>query len=73
MRIFVLVKPGRREERVGQIGENRFVVSVIARAHDGQANTAVIKAIARHFRVPKIAVAIRSGLSSRSKQLYVAR
>lgn len=71
MKIFVEVKAGRKEQGIKKIDENHFAVSVKARAQEGQANIAVIKIIAEHFRVPKSAVKIVSGQSSRTKVLQI--
>jgi uncharacterized protein YggU (UPF0235/DUF167 family) len=44
---------------------------VHARAHDGEANEAVVKAVARFLDVPKSHVSIISGQRSRAKMLEV--
>jgi uncharacterized protein YggU (UPF0235/DUF167 family) len=43
----------------------------MARARDGKANEAVVKAVAESLRVPKSQVRIVSGLLSRTKVLEV--
>ena len=49
MIITVLVKPGQREERVEEIGEDHLLVYVKAPASKGKANKAVIKLLKQHF------------------------
>ncbi len=71
MRIRVRVKPGAREEKVSRELDGSLLVSVRARAQEGKANEAVVKAVAKALRVPKSSVRIVSGLSSRTKTLEV--
>ncbi len=71
MRLRVRVKPGAYEERVSREPDGSLLVSVKARAQDGEANEAVVKAVAAFLRVPKTSVRIRSGRSSRHKTLEV--
>ena len=71
MRIRVRVKPGTHEERVSREPDGSLLVSVTARAQEGKANEAVVKAVAKALHVPKSSVRIVSGLSSRTKMLEV--
>ncbi len=71
MRLRIRVKPGAREEKVSREPDGSLLVSVRARAQEGKANEAVVKAVAAFFRVPKSSVQIHSGLSSRTKVLQV--
>ena len=50
MRIRVRVKPGAREEKVSREPDGSLRVSVKARAQEGKANEAVVKAVARFLR-----------------------
>jgi uncharacterized protein (TIGR00251 family) len=71
MRLRIRVKPGAREEKVSSEPDGSLLVSVTARAQEGKANEAVVKAVAKVLRVPKTSVRIISGLSSRTKMLEV--
>jgi uncharacterized protein (TIGR00251 family) len=71
MRLRIRVKPGAREEKVSREPDGSLLVSVTARAQEGKANEAVVKAVAKALRVPKSSVRIVSGLSSRTKMLEV--
>jgi len=71
MRLRVRVKPGAHAERVSREPDGSLLVSVTARAQEGKANAAVVKAVAAFLGVPKTSVRIRSGLSSRIKTLEV--
>ena len=71
MRLRIRVKPGAREEKVRREPDGSLLVSVTARAREGKANAAVVKAVAKALHVPKSSVRIVSGLSSRTKTLEV--
>jgi len=71
MRLRIRVKPGAREEKVSREPDGSLLVSVKARAQEGKANEAVVKAVAKFLRLPKSSVHIVSGLSSRTKTLEV--
>jgi uncharacterized protein len=71
MRLRIRVKPGARQERVSREPDGSLLVSVTARAQEGRANEAVVKAVARALHVPRSSVRIVSGLSSRTKMLEV--
>jgi hypothetical protein len=71
MRIRVRVKPGAHADSVSREPDGSLLVSVRARAQEGKANEAVVKAVAKFLRVPKSQVKIVSGPSSRTKILEV--
>lgn len=62
----MLVKAGSSKEEVVVDGGN-ITIFVRARAHDGEANTAIIKVLAKHFGVSKSRVEIIRGMKSRHK------
>ena len=67
----VLVSPRAGRERIGPVVDDRLKIAVTAPPADGEANAAVIEAIARALRVPRRAVEIVRGESSRRKTLRV--
>ena len=67
MRVTVQVRAGARQRRMGTGPDGTVRVSLPEPAQDGRANTALIAMLAEHFRVPKRAVRISRGLSSRRK------
>jgi uncharacterized protein YggU (UPF0235/DUF167 family) len=76
MRVCVRVKPGASRTLVGgQYGEGSgrqsaaLVVRVGARAVEGAATEAVLKAVAKAFGLRRADVGLVSGLSSRTKVL----
>ena len=71
MRLRIRVKPGAREEKVSREPDGSLLVCVTARAQEGKANEAVVKAVAKALHVPKSRVRIVSGLASRTKVLEV--
>jgi uncharacterized protein len=67
VRIAVVVIPRARRERVERIDATHFRVAVTAAPQEGQANEAVIEALAEHLRVPRSRVRIVQGQTSRHK------
>ncbi len=66
----VLVKPGSsKDEVVEENGE--LVVRTRKKAHDGEANTAVIKLLSEHFNTAKTRIVIKSGATSRHKIIEI--
>ena len=62
----VKVKPGASREEVVADGDG-LVVYLRAKAHDGEANAALVKALAKYFKVGKTCVVIVRGVKSREK------
>ena len=67
MRYCVTVKPGSSQEKIVATGENDLIVYLRAKAHDGEANDALVKLLSKHFRVPKTTIKILRGARSRNK------
>ncbi len=67
MRIHITVKTKARETAVEKIDGTHFKVSVTEPPQEGKANYAIVKALARHFGIPLLAVEIISGTTSRQK------
>jgi uncharacterized protein len=72
MRVTVRVRPGSSRPGVGGGHDGALVVRVSARAVDGAATAAALAAVAAAFGVPKGAVSLISGATSRTKILDVA-
>lgn len=68
-KILVTVKPGSSQEKIVETGENEYTVYLRAKPHDGEANTALIKLLSKHFNVPKTSVTISRGAKSHVKQV----
>lgn len=71
MRIFVTVKPRAHKEKVEKISETAYRVSVTASPHEGEANEAVLHALASYFNLPPSLIKILRGASSRKKQIEI--
>lgn len=65
----VTVKPGSSQEKIVQTGDGELTVYLRAKPHDGEANAALIKILAKHFKVPKTSIAITRGHKSRLKTI----
>ena len=66
--ISVKVKPGSKVgPKLDEIKENEYIAFLRARAHDGEANAALLELLSDSFRVPKTSIKIKTGLSSRNK------
>ena len=70
MQISVRVKPGiKGATRLEKQEDGSYVAFLHARAHDGEANKALIELVSDEFNVPKTSIAIISGAKSRDKVL----
>ncbi len=69
--IEIHAKPGAKRESVGGEHDGRLRIKVSARAEKGRANDAIAEALARALRLPKSAVTLRSGQTSRMKRFAV--
>ncbi len=70
MRISVRVKPGTKGvTRLEKQQDGSFVAFLHARAHDGEANKALLELISDEFKVAKTSITIVSGAKSRDKIL----
>jgi len=73
MRIQVKVTPRAKRPGVATAADGTLAVKVRAPATDGRANDAVIEALAAHFGVPRRAVTIVHGHTSRRKLVEILR
>lgn len=70
MRISVRVKPGvKGATRLERQEDGSYVAFLHARAHDGEANKALLELISDEFKVPKTSIDIVSGAKARDKVL----
>ena len=70
MQIDVKVKPGSRQlARLEEQADGSYVAFLTARAHDGEANKALLELVAKYFHVPKTTIRIIRGDKSRQKTL----
>ncbi len=67
MRIFVHAKPRAKAEHVEQLDASHFAVAVVEPPKNGEADRAIIHALAAHFSLSPSRVRLVSGFSSREK------
>jgi hypothetical protein len=75
--LFVKVTPGARREAIGAIaddgqGHRRLQIQVTAKAEGGEANRAVVRLLAKSWRVAPTAFELTAGQRSRLKRLRMA-
>jgi uncharacterized protein (TIGR00251 family) len=68
----VLVQPRASRDRIGPVHEDRLKVAVTAAPTEGEANRAVVAALAQALGVPRSAITIVRGQSSRRKTVSVS-
>jgi uncharacterized protein len=71
-KLWIVVKPHARQEKIEIISENEYAVWIRAPAHEGRANEAVIELLARHFSLPKSSVRIVLGKKSKKKLVQIS-
>ena len=71
MKYQVIVKPGTSQERIIQTTDSELTVYLRAKPHDGEANEALIKLLAKHFKTGKITIKIIHGANSRIKTIEI--
>ncbi len=70
MIITARVKPGSKKGNlVIRTDERDYLVYLRARAHDGEANNALVEVLADYFDVSKTSIKIKSGSTSRVKTI----
>jgi uncharacterized protein (TIGR00251 family) len=71
MKFFIIAKPNASEQKVEKIDDSHFKVSVKEPPVRGEANRAIIKALADYFNVAPGCVIIASGHTSKQKIIKV--
>lgn len=70
MHITVRVKPGTKgATRLERQEDGSYVAFLHARAHDGEANKALLELVAKEFKIAKTQISIISGAKARVKVL----
>ena len=67
MRYAIKVKPGSSQEKIIETNEGELTIYLRAKAHDGEANDALIKLLSKYYKVPKTSIKIIRGTKSKSK------
>lgn len=71
MKIYIKARPNSKEEKIEQIAEGQFLVSVKEPPIQGRANEAIIRVLAEYFGVSKLEIKIISGWTSKQKIIEV--
>jgi uncharacterized protein YggU (UPF0235/DUF167 family) len=71
LRVEVHVRPGSKFTTVGSTHDGALVVRVTARAHDGRANAAVLRALADALHLPRQSITLAHGETSRRKVIAI--
>ncbi len=71
MKLFIKVKPGARERKIKKVDGTHLEIWVKEPPREGRANMAVLEAVSEYFGVPKSAMRILSGSTSRLKVLEI--
>ena len=72
MKIQVVVKPGAKQEKIIATDEG-LTVYLHAWAHDGEANTALVKALSDYYGVSKSCIEILKGQKSHQKLVEIIK
>lgn len=67
MKITVKVKPNARENSIKETGINIYEIKVSVPPEKGKANEKVMELLAKHLKIPKSAITLKSGSTSRIK------
>jgi len=71
MLLQVFVKPGSKKGPLVERQADLLTVFLHEKAHDGEANTALVKILADYFGVSKSQIVIKSGGKSRKKLVEI--
>ena len=71
MLLQVKVKPGAKRGSFIETTPSGLTVYLHERPHDGEANAALVKLLAKHFGVAKTCIDIRSGATSKTKTIKI--
>ena len=63
----ITVKPGSSQEKIIETAPGELTVYLRAKPHDGEANDALIKILAKHFKIPRTTINIIRGAKSHQK------
>ena len=68
-KFLITVKPGSSQEKIIESAPSELTVYLRAKPHDGEANTALIKMLSKHFGIPKTSIKTTHGHKSRIKTI----
>ncbi|HSV94957.1 MAG TPA: DUF167 domain-containing protein [Spirochaetia bacterium] len=71
MRLTILAKPKKKQEKIVQIAPNIYAVSVKEPPINGRANEAIIKSLSQYFSISRSKITLISGHTSQIKIVEV--
>ena len=71
MKLSIQAKPNSKKTGIEKISETEWTVKVRESALEGQANDAIIKAVAEELKIPKTRIIILRGQKSKHKLLEI--
>jgi uncharacterized protein (TIGR00251 family) len=71
MQKIVKVKPNSQQQKIEELADGSLIVHLKSPPIDGKANEELIKLLAKKFDVPKSAITIKSGVTSRNKLITI--
>lgn len=71
MQKIVKVKPNSQQQKIEELADGSLNVHLKSPPIDGKANEELIKLLAKKFDVPKSAITIKSGVTSRNKLIII--
>lgn len=73
MIINIKAKPNSQKEEVVRENDSSFTIFVKEKAENNRANLAVIKILAKYFKVSSSQISIKTGMKSRKKIIEIIR
>lgn len=71
VKITVKAKTNAKQEKVEKIDEANYIVAVKAAPIEGKANEAIMKALAKHFKIAPSKIRLISGEKSKIKRFEI--
>jgi uncharacterized protein (TIGR00251 family) len=71
IKLTVQVKPNAKQQKLTQIADGTWAIHLKSPPTEGKANKELIALLAKHFKVPKSAITIKTGLTSRLKRVDI--
>ena len=71
MKYIIKVKPGSSQEKIIETVPGELTVYLRAKAHDGEANEALVKLLSNYYKVPKTTIKIVRGVKSKNKTIIL--
>jgi hypothetical protein len=71
MQLTIRVKPNAKQTSIRQESDGSLTIALKSPPVDGKANQELIQLLAQTYKVPKSAIRIKSGLSSRLKRVEI--